>query len=253
MKTMAWIAAVAAIAVAAPASAATFLMALDGGGTNVAGSGGGTSNGNVRTYSSTVSGQTLTLTATAWTNANSLSTPLIKSAYLGAYGGASYGLGVTAKPYEDGSSATHTVDNVGQVDFILLKFNFAVDLTSMYLNAFNISGAGADSDATVLYKHNATAPTDGLLSSSYFSQFTSIDVPGGSTGGARTVDVGGNYSNTWLVSANTGSADRDDGFKLYSITAITAVPEPTSWALMLVGFAGMGAVLRRRRAGFAAA
>jgi hypothetical protein len=28
----------------------------------------------------------------------------------------------------------------------------------------------------------------------------------------------------------------------------TTVPEPAAWALMLVGFGGMGAMLRRRRA-----
>jgi hypothetical protein len=29
--------------------------------------------------------------------------------------------------------------------------------------------------------------------------------------------------------------------------AVTAVPEPAGWAMMLVGFAGLGVVLRRRR------
>jgi hypothetical protein len=28
---------------------------------------------------------------------------------------------------------------------------------------------------------------------------------------------------------------------------VAGVPEPASWALMLVGFGGMGALLRRRR------
>ena len=68
MKTMAWIAAVAAISFAVPASAATFVMPLTSGGVNV----GGSSVGNVRTYTSTVGAQTLTLTASAWTNAVNL-------------------------------------------------------------------------------------------------------------------------------------------------------------------------------------
>jgi hypothetical protein len=29
---------------------------------------------------------------------------------------------------------------------------------------------------------------------------------------------------------------------------VTAVPEPANWVVMLVGFAGMGAMMRRRRA-----
>lgn len=38
-----------------------------------------------------------------------------------------------------------------------------------------------------------------------------------------------------------------------SALTITAVPEPAAWALMLAGFGGLGAVLRRRRSGLLAA
>jgi hypothetical protein len=34
--------------------------------------------------------------------------------------------------------------------------------------------------------------------------------------------------------------------------AVAAVPEPASWAMMLVGFGGLGAILRRRRQAAAA-
>jgi hypothetical protein len=33
--------------------------------------------------------------------------------------------------------------------------------------------------------------------------------------------------------------------------AVSAVPEPASWAMMLLGFGGLGAVLRRRRTALA--
>ena len=36
------------------------------------------------------------------------------------------------------------------------------------------------------------------------------------------------------------------------VSVSAAVPEPTSWALMLVGFGGLGAVLRRQRRAVAA-
>jgi hypothetical protein len=34
--------------------------------------------------------------------------------------------------------------------------------------------------------------------------------------------------------------------------SVAAVPEPASWSLMIMGFAGMGAALRRRRTAVAA-
>ena len=249
MKSMVWIAAAAAISLAAPASAATFVMSLLGGG---AGSGSGI--GNTRTYSSTVGAQTLNLTASAWTNAVNLPTPVILKSFLGSY---SAGLGVTTTAEGSGGGATHTIDNQIQRDFILLKFSSAVSLTYMTVTPFLLAGERvADSDATVFYKNGATTASTGLLSSSYFPQFTSFNVAGTSAAGPRAVDGGVHFSDTWLVSAEVASSGSDafkDSFKLGSITLTTAIPEPTSWALMLVGFGGTGAVLRRRRAGFAAA
>jgi hypothetical protein len=240
MKTFAWLLAAAVLAAAAPASATSFVLNLSGGGTNV----GGTSNGNVRSYSSTIGSDTLTLQASGWTNAVDLNPDTLLKSYLGAYSG---GLGVTSPP-ETGSNNTHTIDNVGREDFVLLKFNKAVDLTSMFLNVFTV-GAGPDSDATVFYKNGATAPANNGLSNTYFAQFASISVPGGSTSGARVVDVGGNYADTWLVSAKVAQgASANDGFKLYSINVTTrAVPEPATWAMMLIGFGAAGAAMRARR------
>ena len=62
--------------------------------------------------------------------------------------------------------------------------------------------------------------------------------------------VNGSWSNhsygaiTMAQTFNQGGFDRD---------TITGVPEPAAWALMILGFGGIGAVLRRRRAAFAAA
>lgn len=238
MNVVAGLAAVVALSAAAPASAAVFVMSLSGGGSNV----GGSTAGNVRTYTSTVGAETLTLQASAWTNAVDLNPDKVKRSYLGSYSG---GLGVTA-PGESGSGNTHTVDNVGRRDFILLKFDTAVDLTSLYLSVYNIGSGGPDSDATVFYKHGATAPVHNGLSDPYFSQFTSISVPGGATSGVRTVGSGDTFADTWLVSAAVGGSN--DGFKLKSITLNTpAIPEPSTWAMMILGFGGVGATLRARR------
>jgi hypothetical protein len=244
MKTFAGLVVAAALCAAAPASAAVFVMNLSGGGSNV----GGSSAGNVRTYNATVGSSVYTLQASAWTNAVDLDPDILKKSYLGSYGG---GLGVTS-PGENGSNNTHTVDNVGRKDFILLTFNTAVDLTSMYLSVYNIGAGGPDSDATVFYRQNASAPVHDALSNPYFSQFTAINVPGNGTSGTRTVGSGPTFANTWLVSAAVDGGN--DGFKLKSITLETApVPEPSTWAMMILGFTGMGAALRARRRAVAAA
>ena len=57
------------------------------------------------------------------------------------------------------------------------------------------------------------------------------------------------FSKVWLVSASMLTADRDDGFKISSIKVTTpAVPEPATWAMLMLGFGAIGASLRRRKA-----
>lgn len=45
------------------------------------------------------------------------------------------------------------------------------------------------------------------------------------------------------VGANTGDADLESG----RVGVPSALPEPASWAMMLIGFFGLGAMLRRRK------
>ena len=55
----------------------------------------------------------------------------------------------------------------------------------------------------------------------------------------------------WIISARTGAgADyKIDAFKLDKVSAmpIMAVPEPGTWAMMIVGFGFAGTAMRRRR------
>ena len=44
------------------------------------------------------------------------------------------------------------------------------------------------------------------------------------------------------------NATLDEGLISYTLFSPSAVPEPAAWALMLLGFGGLGAVLRRKRA-----
>lgn len=47
--------------------------------------------------------------------------------------------------------------------------------------------------------------------------------------------------------AQRGSVVMQLGTAKYEILNTAGVPEPTSWALMIVGFGGVGAALRGRR------
>nr|WP_246351787.1 PEPxxWA-CTERM sorting domain-containing protein [Sphingobium subterraneum] len=214
--------------------------------------------GNARTFSSTSSGQTLNLRATGW----SINGSTINTSYLGIWDA---GLGVTSAGDSNGSNNLHTVDNQGRVDFIVLEFDRAVQLTSAVFNAYQITGLNyQDTDATIRYGTNpgvwnSDPFTDGadiaamnlLTPNSYNSDVSttsSLD---------RNITKNGAAGNVWIISARTGSgADyKIDAFKLDKLTAlpVLAVPEPGTWAMMIVGFGFAGAAMRRRRRDDAAA
>jgi len=238
-------------------SASAASINLDGGGTNVAGSStiDGLNVGNTRTYTN----GSVVLTVTGWTNDTSYSPDQLVASNVGAYAG--NGLGVSSPHIdtnggtfgngnggaeETGSGNQHTVDNNGdgRVDFLVLKFNQQVDLTSAYFNVYDVNPDGsADGDAVAYYKNGALAPVNLGNATNYFSQFTAIALDGSSSGSRN---IGGvTYSDTWVIGAKPG--DTNDGFKLYSISYDTAVPEPATWLTMIVGFGAIGAVMRRRR------
>ena len=250
--------AAAAIGIAGSASAAT--IALQGGGVNTPGATtiGGLNVGNIRTYTSGA----VTLTAQGWTYDTDYTPDRLLSANLGVYSG---GLGVGSPridtngstsgngyggALETGTGNQHSTDNNadGRIDFIVLNFSSAVDLTSVYLNVYDVPPTGGtDGDATIFYRNGASAPANGGNAETYLGQFSSIDLPG-NTNGSRNV-AGVTYSNTWLVAAAANSSN-NDGFKVKSLTYDVQpppVPEPATWLCMIMGFGGLGAMLRRQR------
>ncbi|MEO7411462.1 MAG: PEPxxWA-CTERM sorting domain-containing protein [Sphingomicrobium sp.] len=53
----------------------------------------------------------------------------------------------------------------------------------------------------------------------------------------------GNHS----ISGTVANSPFGSGAGFFRVSAVTSVPEPTTWAMMLIGFAGIGVALRRRR------
>ena len=192
---------------------------------------------------------TLKVLITGW-QANQ-STNAITSAFLGDYSG---GFGVTGIQDQSGGGNLHQLDNVnGYTDFVLLQFSRAVHLEGFNLNLFQMTGVtGMDSDISVWNGSSITPATwNSAINLSSYAMNASLwsNTSGTSTAGYRDVAANG-FSQVWLVSPSVLTSDRNDGFKLagISVTAqIPAVPEPATWAMMIVGFGAIGASLRRRR------
>ena len=198
--------------------------------------------GNARTTTST--DNSVSVRATAWnTDFNT-----VLASYLGAYA-AGYGA-------KDSIADQHFIDSFGATNFVVLQFSRSVVLNSATFNTFFIPGAGtpADSDATIaagyapngswtgnLFSSGASA---GSVASNFYNTFGSY--VSSNSGAPRAINAGGLNGNVWLIAA--GGIDRNfDGFKLSQITA-TAVPEPATWALMILGFGAVGFAMRSRRA-----
>jgi hypothetical protein len=231
----------AALVAAAPASAAT--ISFTGGNSSTDGT-----DGNVRIFS----GGGVNLQATAWDYSGNT----LQKAYLGRY---SNGLGVTTVGEGNGASNnSHTTDNYGQKDFILLVFDKAVNITSAILTPYSVNGnAAADNDATISYASaNIFASGNPSVTAintnnGVFASLLGVDwtVSGTNSGNFSTaLNSAGKFGNVWLIGAAFANPDNKyDGFKLSSITfGVTSVPEPSTWAMMIAGFGMVGAGMRRR-------
>ncbi len=130
------------------------------------------------------------------------------TAYLGRYSG---GLGVTDKSEGNGSGNTHTVDNLGSVNYVLFEFSQAVTVDTAFLGY-----VVGDSDLKVWIGNAANAFNNHYTLSDTFLTglgFTEVNLGAGST---RTADINaGNLSGNILVlAANTGESKPNDQFKI---------------------------------------
>jgi hypothetical protein len=185
----------------------------------------------------------------------------LERAFLGRY---STGLGVTNNGEGLGLlNNSHTIDNLGQKDFVLLVFDRSVNIASAVLRPYDISSTANDNDAWVSYAnftgaYSAPTPTTLSLNSPLWASLAAVDytVNGNMQSPYRVnLNSTGFYGNVWMLgAANLNRDTRDDGFKLSSIAVtnaptpvISAVPEASTWAMMLFGFGGIGYSMRRSR------
>jgi hypothetical protein len=99
---------------------------------------------------------------------------------------------------------------------------------------------------------NFTAPS-GVSAGSNFQALLTGDVSGANNGGVHFVFTNPTQSFTYPGGAFTLTVDNftvsgtDINTPITGFIQAAAVPEPATWALMLVGFGGIGFAMRRRR------
>lgn len=224
MRAFAKIVSAAALATATLSSAHAGVYVYNFAGNNNSNSFG--TPGNTITRTATSGSTSVSMTASAWSTVNSITS----AAWLGNY---PEGLGVKSTAGDQNS-----VDNFNGVDYILLQFSRPVSLTSAFITSKGYPAFGQpfkDADAVASFG-NTAATLAGSIVMPITPNFS----------GLRTVATGGETGKYWAIAA--GGTDRlYDAFKIGQITA-TAVPEPATWALMILGFGAVGTALRSRRA-----
>ena len=200
------------------------------------------------TSTSGYGGNTMTFTGSGVSviaSAYSLNGTALQKAYLGAY---DQGLGVTdcatSSPYycSGSSDSSHTIDNSGRDDFVLLQFSSNVIVTGLTF--------GYTSDVDFTYKAASTStvyPTVFTLANyaAYTAAFPTVT---NVNNNSNTPTFAGISGNLFLVGASFAANESNDSFKLKSITFTTApVPEPATWAMMIGGLGLVGSSMRRRK------
>ncbi|HEY7900827.1 MAG TPA: PEPxxWA-CTERM sorting domain-containing protein, partial [Caulobacteraceae bacterium] len=119
-----------------------------------------------------------------------------------------------------------------------------------YGNPASFSGAGFElvsGDFTAAWNDGLSILVQGYNGASLIDTTTFVVNTSGPT--LETFDWTGLTSVTFTSSGGTHNPNLDGNGEHFALDNLSvAVPEPATWALLLVGFAGLGAVARRRRA-----
>ncbi|MBJ6122220.1 PEP-CTERM sorting domain-containing protein [Sphingomonas sp. BT553] len=207
-------------------------------------------NGNVFNYTATTGKETLSVKATAWSLELDGS---LKTAQLASFG--TNGLGVYQQD-ERRDGAYHQIDNRNGWEFVVLQFSQDVTLLSGVLNAYQLVDRNyTDNDAYLGWNKLTGAWDQNLTATSLANIGQSIKSINTNGQGASTPNQTFNLAssavgNIWVIGGSVDGPDGlNDAFKLAQLTVrtVSAVPEPATWAMMLVGFGMVAGAARYRR------
>lgn len=225
--------------------------------------------GNTVAFAGTANGTTINVLASGWT-----ATPDGAGGYSFAQSYLSrglLGLGVTSADelLTNGMFRFDRLDNLDGVDFVLFQFDRDVTILSAILNDTSLLNGVRDNESTVGVGMSSL-PWDTQLDLADAAVFDALSIDFHdvarhleSSPAVRPVvpfNLDGLVGNTWMIGANLHNDDTVtigdtvapsyDAFNIQKLTLATsaAVPEPASWALMIIGFGAVGMGVRRRSA-----
>ena len=161
--------------------------------------------GNSRSYTDGLTG--VSVTARAFSQDKGTNT--WQNAFLGAYGG---GLGVTDSSEGTGGNNTHTVDNVGRNNYIVLQFSQAVLVDKAYLGY-----VVGDSDAQIWVGNSASAITTMNNSVLTSASYTEVNTTTLTTARWADFNATGVRGNVFIIAADTTDTTPEDYFKLQQV------------------------------------
>lgn len=151
------------------------------------------------------------------------------------------------------SDLTLTAANAAQNNAIIQLLAGGDDdgpTTTIFTKSKNYTLASGASQSGIV--SNSTTYNSDFQSASDAATLSAFAAPSGGTGSIRATTLtrsllGNTGGNTVSSQVTTATGTFSIFYTYDNSTAIAAVPEAATWAMMLVGFGGMGAALRRRR------
>lgn len=149
-------------------------------------------------------------------------------------------------PFEAATSTSGT----GIYTFALgsdVSFDFSAFGAALMGATITVTNLTNNADASYLAALLGTTQASGALQGSQRLSFGFLN--GGAGGPANDIDFDASQNNTFRIDLAGGGQTISAFAQIGSGAQVAAVPEPATWAMMLIGFGAVGVSLRRRRRG----